>query len=131
MLCYWDTSAIVAQVLTEPGSDISANAAARSELDFSWAWLKVEASAALTRRKATPGQWQYFETLISDFQFLEIPESDYTELANKNKKWKLRSADAGHLYCFEKFLLVYPEATFVTLDSELRAAAKKEKHAVF
>lgn len=131
MFCYWDTSAIIAQVLKEPDSDTAIRAATHSEMDFSWAWLKVEGAAALSRRKATPSQWQYFETLISDFQFLEISENDYSELVNRNKKWKLRSADAAHLFCYEKFLLVYPEITLVTLDLELRAAAKKEKYEVF
>jgi len=123
MFGYFDTSAIVPLLLEEPHSEPATRAWYQTESRYAWQWLRVEAEAALTRRKATPESWERWQELQLEVNWIE-PEDDWTtELRLFNRGIGLRAADAGHLFLMERCLAHRPSLQLITLDKEMRAVA--------
>ncbi len=127
MNLFWDTSAVLSLVVEEPTSDSAREAWERSDLDFAWRWLVVEASAGLARRRASPGQWKLLDDILADIRYVDMPSGDVKALCRANREWALRAADAGHLYVFKKALLIMPDIELICFDRELCAIAKKQR----
>jgi hypothetical protein len=123
---FWDSSAILAIVFSEKRSFLATEAWDTAEFDYAWRWLKVEASSALARRGATPAQWAYFEDLMNSFRFLDLSYKDINDVCTTNRNWRLRAADAGHLFCFRQASFVLPHLQFVCFDGEMVAIARKQ-----
>jgi len=127
MMLFWDTSAVLATVLREPHSDAAQEAARASSCSYAWNWLKVEAESALARRGATPTQWAALAALLGAIRFDDIPSRELSTLCARNRGWRLRAADAGHLYCFTRVATVIPEIQLVGFDEEMLAVARRLK----
>jgi len=123
MFAYFDTSAIVPLLLKEPQSELATRLWSRTENRYAWQWLRVEAEAALTRRKATTESWERWQKLQLEMNWIE-PEEDWTnDLRLFNRGIGLRAADAGHLYLMERCLVHRPSLRLITLDKEMRSVA--------
>ena len=125
MILFWDTSAIVAAVQQEPHSDAARKAVAAATCSFAWAWLKVEAESALGRRGATALQWAELAKQLAALRFEHIPQEELSRLCSQNREWRLRAADAGHLFCFTRVAAVIPDVQLVTFDDEMLAVARR------
>jgi hypothetical protein len=131
MLLFWDTSAILAAVFQEAKSPLAREAAAATSCGYAWDWLKVEAECVLARRRAAPTQWAALAALLAPFRFNPVVAGDLPAICVKNREWRLRAADAGHLYCFMRIASVIPGVQLVTFDDEMLAVARRLKFAVW
>ncbi len=125
MRLFWDTSAIVLLIFQEPHTDSALRARAATSQAFAWNWMRVEAEAALARRKAKPGDWKNLERLFSVFIWLDLDSGDLSSLCRFNKPLGLRALDSGHLFVFSKAHSADETLRLVTFDGEMRGAAEK------
>lgn len=123
MVLFWDTSAVLALVMQEPHSAEAMAAAAWATESYAWRWLRVEAAAGLARRRATDEHWRRLEEVLAVLWDVDIPPARFGEVAAANRAWRLRAADAGHLFCFRQLTTVFPGIQMVCFDAEIRAAA--------
>ena len=121
---FFDTSAVVPLLLTEPHSNKASQAWSKAERVWAWRWLHVETEAALSRRKAPAIAWRNWHQMASVFSWLDLGEQHYAQLRAFNRPLKLRAADAGHLYIFHLATNVVPSMKLVCFDQELRRATK-------
>ncbi len=121
MALFWDSSAILPIVLEEPHSSMACSAWRSGEEHFAWNWMELETHAALVRRKANAFQWQGWRFCLDRVFLIELSAANYPALMRCNEVWKLRSADAGHVYLFETLLGTRPDFKFVTFDAEMRS----------
>ncbi len=122
---FWDTSAILAMIFSETHSARAKEAWAASDDDFAWNWLKVEGESALARRNAEPVDWEKIRSAWESLQFLDLSPKDLEGVCRANRTWRLRAADAGHLYCFQQAARVLPGIELVCFDEEMCAMARK------
>lgn len=92
---------------------------------YAWNWLLVEAEAACVRQNASPDVWRDLRHFTSYFGFTELDTGDLQQLLTFNRVIGLRSADAAHLYCFERISQTVDEIHLATFDQEMLAAARK------
>ena len=124
MQLFFDTSAVVPILIKEPGSRMARAAFSSGEVLFAWKWMRVEAEAALVRRKADAVTWRNWRSLERSFTWLDFIDLEIPELCAFNRQLGLRAADAGHLFVFEKATAALPEIQLVTFDKEMAAAAR-------
>ena len=122
MVLFWDTSAVLAMVVQEPHSAAAQQAAGQATQSYAWRWLEVEAAAGLARRRATAAQWRGLERILAALAYADIPSARFADIARENRDWRLRAADAGHLFCFRQLSTVFPGIQMVCFDSEICAA---------
>ncbi len=127
MFAFWDTSAVVPLVLQERGSRSAQECFSRSDGDYAWSWMRVEAEAALLRRCAPVRAWESLDELLGGFRWVELPAGELPELRKFNVRLALRASDAGHLYCFVQSLTVQSDLVLVSFNDELLAAARKKR----
>ena len=125
MNLFWDTSALLSTIFDEPDSASAKTAWERSDLDYAWRWLTVEAAAGLARRRARPSHWAKLDEVLADIRYVDMNPEDVRSLCRDNRDWALRAADAGHFYIFKKMILVMPELELVCFDREIRSVAKR------
>ena len=131
MTAFFDTSAIVPLILREPHSEAARAAWDSAEECFAWKWLRVEAEAALVRRKASAQAWHLWRTIEGSMCWVE-PEADWIEsLRTFNRGVGLRAADAGHLFVMERCAAGLENLVLVTFDSEMTKAAETRGLALF
>jgi predicted nucleic acid-binding protein len=124
MVRFFDTSAVVPLVISEPHSEAAGKLWAESTTRFAWQWLRVEAEAALVRRKVPPVGWSHWRKIEDAIHWIEPERNWLQQLRSFNRGVGLRAADAGHLYVMERSLHSVPELQLVTFDREMRAAAE-------
>jgi uncharacterized protein with PIN domain len=122
MVLFWDTSAVLAMVVLEPHSAAALQAAAQATQSYAWRWLEVEASAGLARRRATDEQRRGLERILAALSYADIPPARCADIARENRAWRLRAADAGHVFCFRQLSTVFPGMQMVCFDTEISAA---------
>ncbi len=120
---FLDTSAVIPLLLQEPHTDSALAAIARAERLFAWRWMQVEAEAALARRRAPPPAWSEWRQLAASIHWLELNESSLPALCAFNRPLRLRAADAGHLFVFDRAITVVPDLHLVTFDHAMSEAA--------
>lgn len=125
MRLFWDTSAIVPLIFQEPHTASALRARAATHQAFAWNWMRVEAEAALLRRKVRPAEWKNLEKLFSVFIWLDLDSGDLSSLCRFNKPLGLRAMDSGHLFVFSKAHSADEALSLVTFDQEMRGAAEK------
>lgn len=123
MELFFDTSAIVPLILVEPHSESALEAWQRAERVWAWRWLSVEAEAALGRRRAHPEAWAQWRSLAASINWLDLDPEAWDQLRSFNRPLRLRAADAGHLFIFDRAISVIPEMVLVNFDRELAEAA--------
>ncbi len=124
MELFFDTSAIVPLLLVEPKSGAAGDAWAKAGRVWAWRWLEVETEAALGRRRAPPGAWAQWRALAAAMQWLDLDPAAWPQLRAFNRPLRLRAADAGHLFVFERVLGAVPEMEMVSFDREMASAAR-------
>ena len=125
MRLLWDASATLALIFEETFTADAAEAWEAAVESHAWRWMEVEAEAAVVRRRATDEQKQKLREVLAGFEWSSIPESEFPALCEFNRPLRLRSADAGHLFCCERLARAIPELTLVSFDDEMLAAARK------
>jgi len=131
MIAYWDTSAVIALIFTEQHSAGAEIAKKATTQYYAWHWLHVEAHCAIDRRGGGTAAHAKLALWIADVKWLDVPSADYPALLTLNQRHRLRSADAGHLYCFQRAAHVLPDLQLVSFDTELTTAARAENLRVF
>jgi predicted nucleic acid-binding protein len=124
MTLFWDTSAILPLVFREPHSQSAHLASQAATASYAWRWLSVEAAAGLSRRRATHAQQETLRDILAALRFVDLPSAKYDDLTAQNRDWRLRAADAGHLYCFRQVLFALPDVQLVCFDAEIHTAAR-------
>ena len=127
---FWDTSAFVSLVFIEPQSERASRAMAEGKTHHAWDWMAVEANAALMRRGATPAHHALLKVHLSRMHWHTLPPEALDQIIHKNRDWKLRAADAGHLFCLQLLHLVDRRFQLVSFDEEMCRAAKSDGLAV-
>ena len=94
-------------------------------------FIKSAALAVLTRRKCEPAEFKSLRTLLEQFEFIDLEPNDYPALGKVIQKHKLRSADAGHLFCLKQAKKLRSSICFACFDEELTKAAEAEGIHVF
>ncbi len=123
MKAFFDTSAIVPLIFREPHSAKATKAWEESEFRLGWHWLRVEAEAALVRRKGGADAWNLWRTIEASLHWTE-PDGDWLgHLKAFNRGVGLRAADAGHLYVMESCARALPDLVLITFDLEMAQAA--------
>lgn len=131
MRAFFDTSAVVPLIIQEPHSAKAREAWEQSTQRIGWQWLRVEAEAALSRRKGNAAAWNLWRSIESAIHWVE-PDGEWLEhLKAFNRGVGLRAADAGHLYVMERCGGSIPDLVLVTFDVEMTAAAGKRGVSVF
>ena len=125
MQVYLDTSAAVPLILQEPHSKAAVSAWKHVTQAWAWQWMRVEAEAALIRRKAGPEAWRRWRALSSRIEWLSFDESLFDQVCTFNRSLGLRAADASHLFVCDRALRAVPSLTLLTFDSEMRDAAQR------
>lgn len=128
---FWDTSALISVLLPEPATKVAQKAMGAGSLYMAWEWIQLEAYSALTRRRAAASEFKSLAEILESFQYLTLDSRDYLEIQALLKKHRLRTADAGHLFCLKKAKKFRPDVRFVCFDGELIRAAEIEKIKVF
>jgi len=125
VIAFFDTSAIVPLFFREPHSVAARKAWDEAERCLAWKWLRVEADAALVRRKASAEAWNLWRTIEGSIYWIE-PEGDWLEhLRSFNRGVGLRAADAGHLYVMERCASGIENLTLVSFDCEMTQMAHR------
>ena len=128
---FWDTSALVAVILQERHTPLSLKAREEGRRFLAWEWMQMEAYSALTRRKCGAWEFKSLKSLLEQFEFISLDSEDYPALGKIVHKHRLRSADAGHLYCLKQAKKLHASICFVCFDEELVKAAETEGIRVF
>lgn len=123
---FWDTSALISLVLQEIHSPTAIKARDAGKRWMAWKWIEIEVYAALTRRKAKPLDFKSVQSLLEQFEFVSLGAGDFPFIKKLCDRHRLRSADAGHLFCLLRAKKLIPEISFVCFDDELSAAAAAE-----
>lgn len=121
---FWDTSAFLAVVLNDDQTPLASEAWDQSDADYAWRWLKVEAVSGFARRGASSAQWEDLQEKLGILDFLDLESEDMDRICSANRNWRLRAADAGHLYCFQRAALVVPDLQLVCFDAEMAKVAR-------
>lgn len=124
MALVWDSSAVLALVFEEKGTPLAMRAWESDPRHVAWRWMIVETHAALVRRGATATNWADWQWRMDRFDWTELSPSILPHLMKANTDWKLRSADAGHVYLFEELLSEGLDISLVTFDREMRSLCK-------
>ena len=124
MNTFWDTSAVVALLLQEPETQSAQSAWSKTTRAWAWRWMIIETEAALARRKAPPVAWSQWATMLESFTVLDLESSQWDSLRAFNRALRLRAADAGHLFVFERASTIIPELQMVCFDQDMTAAAR-------
>jgi hypothetical protein len=127
MRAYWDASAVLALIFIEADSKGACSARDQTREVYAWSWMQVELATGLSRRGASPSQADALTRFTERVFWLDLPATDFPAMAKANETWRLRSADAGHLYCFQQAAQILPDLHLVCFDRELSAAARAEK----
>lgn len=128
---FFDTSALVPLIFREPQSQRAHKAWGACSSCFGWDWLRVEAEAALVRRKGCKEAWGLWRMIETNVRWLK-PQGEWNRQVKAfNRGAGLRAADAGHLCMMECCLEVMPDLVLVTFDSEMIHAATKRGFEVF
>ena len=123
MHLFWDTSAVIPLVFQEPHTSRAHRARADGERALAWSWMRVEAEAALLRRRAGAEHWRELSKLLSAFMWLQMSPAEESALCLFNRPLGLRASDAGHLYVFSKTTAAISGIQLVTFDQEIKSAA--------
>jgi len=123
MHLFWDTSAVIPLIMREPNTAQAHRAHAAGRRALAWSWMRVEAEAALLRRRATSEHWRELNKLLSAFIWLEMMPAEESALCRFNRPLGLRASDAGHLYVFSKAMAAISGIQLVTFDQEIQFAA--------
>ena len=126
MHLFWDTSAILALIFDEAHSARARQASSMATRSLAWNWLKAEAWSGLVRRKSERIDIEKLNSLLSAIEYLNLETSHMDELCFCNRNWRLRAADAGHLFCFQQASFVLPDLQLVCFDEEMACVARKE-----
>jgi len=117
----WDSSAVVALIFEEEATPLAVKAWERDPRPIAWRWMMIETHAALVRRGATPSNWADWRWRLDRFDWSELSPVALEHVMEANAGWKLRAADAGHVFVFEQFLDEGLDVGLVTFDREMRA----------
>ena len=98
---------------------------------MAWDWMEVETHAALVRRKADAAQWRVWKFCLDKVSLLGMSAANHPSVMKRNEAWKLRSADAGHVYLFETLLGSGPDFRIVTFDREMRSLCQAKNWPVW
>jgi len=123
---FWDTSAVVPLIFREIHSPRAQAAFRQADSFFAWDWMQVETEAALARRQARDRDWKSWADLRGLFQWVHLPAGEWPEIQKLNRSWRLRAADAAHLYAFRRVSAILPDLYLVSFDDEQRALASKK-----
>jgi predicted nucleic acid-binding protein len=124
MDAFFDTSALVPQLLKEPHTGPAKAAWLETTQPWAWHWLRVETESALTRRGADAKAWRKWRELSQEFEWIGLGEERFARLCDFNRTARLRAADAGHLFVCETLTSSVADLTLVTFDAEMCTAAK-------
>lgn len=124
MNLFWDTSALVALIFEEPQSAEAAMARDATTTGYAWRWIRVEAAAALSRRRSTEEGWKRLADLLAGLIFMDLPTAEFDAVCLANRRWRLRASDAAHLHCFRRAAYAMPDLHLVSLDEEMLAVAR-------
>lgn len=128
---FWDTSALIGIILRESHTPKAIRARDEGKRWLAWAWIQIEAHAALVRNGGKPADFKSMQILLDQFEFLSFESEEFPLLKKVLDRHRLRSADAGHLFCLIKARKLIPDLTFVCFDNELTKAAEAEGIRVF
>jgi predicted nucleic acid-binding protein len=131
MQAFFDTSAIVPMLITEPHSNRALRAYKAAERVWAWRWMQIEAEAALNRRRAQHESWQQWRILARHIQWLDLESGYHETLCAFNRSLGLRAADAGHLFIFDRAARAITSLKLVTFDDEMKVAANQLGMAVW
>jgi len=126
MHTFFDTSAIVPLLLSEPHSEAARAIWAESQgYRLAWYWLKVETEAALTRRRAGARIWQEWDRVESELNYIELPDSGVESICRLNRNLGLRAADAAHLFVAARLSRTLDPLQLASFDEKMCAGAKE------
>jgi predicted nucleic acid-binding protein len=128
---FWDTSALISILFREKQSAAALKARDEGRRWVAWDWIRIEAHSALVRRGGKAQDLRHLQEILDQFEFLSIDPEEYPALKKILDRHKLRSADAGHLYCLLKAGKLLSGLSFVCFDEELVKAARTEGIPVF
>ena len=130
---FWDASALIPLIFQEIHTPSALRAYEQGEKQLAWGWVAIETHATLYRRKAQPKHFGLLQTLLENIDYMHLaPDAgDHPALVKLLEKHRLRSADAGHLFCLKRAGILFPDLEFVCFDDELCRAAKKESIRIF
>lgn len=128
---FWDTSALIPLLIEEKHSAKARTAMESGGLYLAWEWVRLETYSALIRRGATAPTFKSLSELLGLFQFMRVDAGDFPDLQGIFQKHRLRTADAGHLFCLKKARKFRPDVVFICFDEGLTNAAGKESIDVF
>jgi hypothetical protein len=131
LIQYWDTSALISIVFQERHTSAALQARDEGRRWLAWTWIQIEAHSALARRGGRPADFKSLHAILEQFEFISFGTEEYPALRKLLDRHRLRSADAGHLFCLIKAKKLVPELQFVCFDDELTKAAKTEGIKVF
>jgi len=125
MIGFWDTSAILPIIFQEPHTPRALLASRQTVQSYAWRWLRVEAEAALVRRRGSPQDFGRLRTLLASLSWIDLAPHQYDKLCAFNQRHALRAADAGHLFCFKQLSVAFPEARLICFDQDVVSAAQR------
>ena len=125
MRVLWDTSCLLPLVLKEPNQSRTLAIWESSEEHVAWSWFRVEAEAACVRQRVTSEQWKELRSFVNLLGYIDILPTELDSLLTFNRTIGLRSADAGHLFCFMKLFGSLDDMVLATYDKEMIEAAQK------
>ncbi|MBU0679369.1 MAG: type II toxin-antitoxin system VapC family toxin [Verrucomicrobia bacterium] len=125
MRAFFDTSAVVPLLLEEPLTADARGAWDECSEAWAWSWLRVEAEAALSRRKADAVAWRAWRSLSEGIQFVSLNADQLPTLCAFNRGIGLRAADAGHLFVCDRLMKHVPDLKLLTFDREMLEAATR------
>jgi len=124
-MIFWDSSAVVSLIFEEPQTAQAKEAWSESREFWAWEWMNVEVEAAIIRRNVSSRGWEIWRKIQPAFNGLSMEASELTTLMALNRGCRLRAADAGHLYVFDRLSTALPETELLTFDMEMARAAEK------
>lgn len=127
MDCFWDTSAVVPLILREVHSRRAVTIYDQVVNFFAWDWMQLETEAALSRRQAHRKEWETWERVRALFQWVHIPRTEWLEIQNYNREWRLRAADAAHMYAFTRLNSIRPSLHLITFDADQLVLAQRKR----
>ena len=125
MNTFWDTSAMVALLLQEPGTAAARSVWKNSSQPWAWRWLVIETESALSRRRATAAAWNQWRSAMGAIRLLDLHPDQWDTLRAFNRGLRRRASDAAHLFVFERASTVIPDLQLVTLDDEMKDGAQQ------
>lgn len=128
---FWETSAVVPLIFQESHSPQARKAYGLANSFFAWDWMQVETEAALARQQARERDWHLWSEIRALFQWIHLPPGEWTEIQKINRTWRLRAADAAHLYAYRRAASILPNLQLVTFDQEQRFLASKKGFRLF